>query len=111
MYSATATFNASPDAVLAAAFYVFRNDYGKTPEQGPRGVSTSTLLTPFGTAGAENVTLSVTGVGPEGTTVTVRSQSAPFVLMAGRRNRRNVERTISRVGEKLASDQARRDLR
>jgi hypothetical protein len=37
MYSATATFNASPDAVLAAAFYVFRNDYGKTPEQGPRG--------------------------------------------------------------------------
>ena len=111
MHSATATFNASPDAVLAAAFYVFRNDYGKTPEQGPRGVSTSTVLTPFGTAGAENVTLFVTGTGPQGTTVTVRSQSAPFVFMAGRRNRRNVERAISRIGEKLASDQARRDLR
>jgi hypothetical protein len=105
-YSATTTFSAGPGAVLAAAFHVFRNDWGRMPEQGPRGVSTLTPLSGSGTSGAENVTLFVTGVGPQGTTVTVRSESAPLVFTAGRRNQRNVEHAIRRVGEHLASDQA-----
>jgi hypothetical protein len=100
-YSAAVTFSASPDAVLAAAFHVFHNDWGKMPEQGPHGVSTWTPLVEFGPSGAENVTLSVTGAGPLGTTVIVCSKSMPLAF-SGRRNRRNVEHAIRRVSEQLA---------
>lgn len=64
MYSARAMFNAGREEVLAAAFHVFHNDWGKMPERGPRGVNTRTPLTGSGTAGAEYATLSVSSVGP-----------------------------------------------
>ena len=105
-YSATVTFRASPESVLAAAFGVFHNDWGKVPEQGPRGIRTSTPLSGSGTSGTEDVSLFVTGAGPQGTTVTVSSRSAPLVFMNGGRNRRNVEHAIRRVGEQLAARQA-----
>jgi hypothetical protein len=105
-YSATATFSASPDAVLAAAVHVFHNDWGKVPQRGPREVSTSTLLTEFGQSGTERVTLLVTGAGPQGTTVTVRSKSLLFFFLAGKKNQRNVAHVIRRVGEQLATMQA-----
>jgi hypothetical protein len=94
-YSAAATFRASPDAVLAATFHVFRNDWGKALQQGP-GVSTSTPLSEYGLT--QHVTLLVTDAGPQGTTVTVRSTSPlRFGLLARRKNRRNVEHAIRRV--------------
>jgi hypothetical protein len=103
-YSAAATFSASPDAVLAAAFHIFRNDWGKALQQDP-GVSTSTPLSEFGFT--EHVTLLVTDAGPQGTTVTVCSTSpGRFGLTARRKNRRNVEHAIRRVGEHLATMQA-----
>jgi hypothetical protein len=107
-YSAAATFSASPDAVLAAAFHVFRNDWGKALQQGP-GVSTSTPLSASRSAGPEHVTLIVTEAGPQGTTVTVCSKSLlRFGFLAKRRNRRNVAHAIRRVGEQLATMQAQR---
>jgi hypothetical protein len=105
-YSATVTFSASPDAVLAAAVHVFHNDWGKVPQQGPRGVSTSTPIAQAGRSGAEHVTLFVVGAGPQGTTVTVRSKSLLFGFLAKRKNQRNVEHAIRRVGEQLAAMQA-----
>jgi hypothetical protein len=103
-YSAAATFSASPDAVLAATFHVFRNDWGKALQQGP-GVSTSTPVSESGLT--EHVTLLVTDARPQGTTVTVCSTSlGRFGFLARRKNRRNVEHAIRRVGEHLATMQA-----
>jgi hypothetical protein len=106
-YSAVATFGASPDAVLAAGFHVFRNDWGKALQQGS-GVSTWTpLSSQSGLTPRQHVTLLVTSAGPQGTTVTVRSMSPlQFGLLARRKNRRNVEHVIRRVGEQLATMQA-----
>jgi hypothetical protein len=102
-YSATATFSAGPDAVLAAAFHVFRNDWGGMARQGPGSVQTLTPVS--GSSGSQLVTLSVTSARPQGTTVTVRSQALPRVFFVGRKNRRNVEHAIRRVGEQLATMQ------
>ena len=103
-YSAAATFRASPDAVLAATVHVFRNDWGKALQQGPK-VSAWTPLSQYWLS--QHVSLLVTGAGPGGTTVTVRS-TAPlrFGFLARRKNRRNVAHAIRRVGEQLATMQA-----
>jgi hypothetical protein len=103
-YSAGATFSASPDAVLEATVHVFRNDWGRALQQGP-GVSTSTPLSESGLT--EHVTLLVTNAGPQGTAVTVCSTSPRrFGFVARRKNRRNVEHAIRRVGQHLATMQA-----
>jgi hypothetical protein len=105
-YSAAVTFSASPDAVLAAAFHVFRNDWGKALQQGP-GVGTSNPLSASRRCGAEHVTLLVTDAGPQGTTVTVCSTSPlRFGFLTKRRNQRNAGHAIRRVGEHLATMQA-----
>jgi len=99
-YSTTVTFNASPEAVLAAAADVLQRDFRVRALSGPRGVSGSAGMSLL--SWGENLSVSVDGAGPLGTTVTVRSASAmPLQFIDYGRNRRNVEKLASQISGRL----------
>jgi hypothetical protein len=85
---------------MAAAADVLQRDFRVRASQGPTGVSGSTGMSMF--SWGEILTVSVDGTGPQGTSVTVRSQSAlPLQLIDYGRNRRNVEKLASQLSGRL----------
>ena len=100
-YGTTVTFNASPDAVLAAAADVLQREFRVQAFPGPGRVGGSTGMSWL--SWGETLSVSVDGVGPQGTSVTVRSASAmPFQLIDYGRNRRNVEKLAGQLSGRLA---------
>lgn len=100
-YSTTVTFNAAPDAVLAAAADVLQRDFRVRASQGTSGVSGSTRMSFL--SWGENLSVSVDGAGPQGTSVTVRSASVmPLQFIDYGRNRRNVEKLAGQLTGRLA---------
>jgi hypothetical protein len=100
-YSVTVTFSSSPEVVLGCVADVFLREWHIPPQWGPRGVTASTG--PSIRGWGEDVTAIVADVGPQGTTLNVRSESVmPLALIDWGRNRQNVQKLITQLGWRLA---------
>lgn len=100
-YSETVTFNASPDVVMACVADVFVHGFKAKVERGPRGMTARTKASVTGWG--ESVTAIVEAVAPEGTVVTIYSESVnPLGLLDWGNNKHNVQKLITQVGWRLA---------
>lgn len=101
-YSETVTFNASPDVVMACVADVFVHGFQAKLEQGPRGTTARTR--PSASSGmGESSTAFVEAVEPEGTIVTMYSESVnPVSLLGLGNNKHNVQKLITWVNWRLA---------
>jgi hypothetical protein len=100
-YTETVTFNAGPDVVMACLADVFVHGFKAKPEQGPRGISAKTRASMSGWG--ESVTAIIEAVEPEGTIVTIYSESVnPLGLLDWGINKHNVQKLITQVGWRLA---------
>jgi hypothetical protein len=104
-YSTTATFNASPDAVMAAVADVLQRDFHIRATQIPGGLSGSIGISLL--SWGEKLSVTVDGTGPQGTAVTVNSKSAVVLQFIDYgKNRRNVQKLLRQLTERLAPSTA-----
>jgi hypothetical protein len=101
-YAETVTFNTSPDVVMACVANVFVTRFHAEPERGPRGITAQTKRSAAGWG--ENITAIVDEVGPEGTIVTIYSESVnPLGFFERNNNKHNVQMLIAQVGRLVAA--------
>lgn len=87
--------------MLACVADVFVHGFHVQPRRGPRGIAASTK--PSVSSWGESITAIIEAVQPDGTIVTIYSESAnPLGLLDWGRNRHNVQMLITQVGWRLA---------